>query len=187
MEMIEGNLKFTFLEDSQAMKFDEDKFYRTYYSKLPKGKGVDFIINNDKDIVFLEIKDCYGYERENLGRTLINNREIESFDIEVAKKIESTISCIVGAYTRKRRCEIAEELTSLYENINLYNISEEKKKAWVILFLEGDFKVKTRTKRMIMEDIQKSLKQKLSWLECQVLVFDSKTNREKFFKVERYY
>ena len=38
---------------------------------------------------------------------------------------------------------------------------------------------------MIMKSIQDSLKDKLSWLECKVLVFDIESNRKKFFEVER--
>lgn len=185
MEMNEGNLKFIFEEKYQIIKFDEDTFYRRYYSKLPKGKGVDFLASDDKNIIFLEVKDCYGYEKENIKRTINNNPQLESFDTEIAKKVESTLSCILGAKTRKNNCEVAEKLADFYNKIEFDKIERDEKKIWVILFLEGEFQVESRTKKMIMKSIQDSLKNKLSWLECKVLVFDIESNRKKFFEVER--
>ena len=42
----------------------------------------------------LEVKNCTGYEKDNLWRTktdFINEQGEESFDIEVAKKVAGTI------------------------------------------------------------------------------------------------
>lgn len=187
MIMNEGSLKFIFNKNAEVIKFDEDKFYREYFMKLPKGKGIDFIYNDNKNLIFLEVKDCFGHEKENLYRTKINYYQDEksSFDIEVAKKVESTIACLFGSYTRKINCQSAEKLAEMYEKFGLSNIQKEKKKLWIILLLEGEFAVKTRSKEMIMGEIQRSLKQKLKWLECKVSVVDMKTYKEKFFKVER--
>lgn len=185
MEMNEGKLKFIFEEKYQIIKFDEDPFYRRYYSKLPRGKGVDFLASDDKNIIFLEVKDCYGYEKDNIKRTINNNPQLESFDVEISKKVESTLSCILGAKTRKNNCEVAENLAYFYNKMEFDKIERDEKKIWVILFLEGEFQVKSRTKKMIMRSIQDSLKDKLSWLECKVLVFDIESNRKNFFEVER--
>lgn len=186
-EMKEGKLKFIFDKKAEVIKFDEDKFYREYFMKLPEAKGIDFIFYDSKNLIFLEIKDCFGYEKENLYRTKTNffeSKEV-SFDIEVAKKVESTIACLIGAYTRKRSCETAEKLSKLCENLKISDIPKEKKQLWIILLLEGEFQIKTRTKKMIMKEIQQSLKQKLKWLECKVSVVDIETYKERFFKVER--
>lgn len=187
MVMNEGSLKFTFNESFEVIKFDDEEFYRKYFMKLPEAKGMDFIVNNNKDLIFIEVKDCYGHEKENLYRTRTNFNENEkiSLDIEIAKKMESTISCLIGAYTRKERCESAKKLSGLCENFKLSKIQTGEKQLWIILLLEGNFQVKTRTKEMIMSEIQKSLKEKLKWLECKVLVIDIKNYKEKFFKIER--
>lgn len=187
MTMNEGNLEFTFNESFKVIKFDDNEFYRKYFMKLPEAKGIDFIINDNNDLIFLEVKDCCGYERENLYRTRINfneNKKI-SLDIEVAKKMESTISCLVGAYTRKESCKIGEKFLELCENLKLPKIQTGKKQLWVILLFEGDFQVKARTKEMIMSEIQKSLKEKLKWLECKVSVVDINTYRKNFFEIKR--
>ena len=39
----ESRLKFAFPEKSTVVKFDDTKFYRDYFNKLPGAKGVDFI------------------------------------------------------------------------------------------------------------------------------------------------
>ena len=47
----------------------------------------------------LEVKNCTGYEADNVWRTrtnFINENGEESFDIEVAKKVAGTLTCLVG-------------------------------------------------------------------------------------------
>ena len=39
----ESRLKFRFAENDTVIKFDDTKFYRDYFNKLPEAKGVDFI------------------------------------------------------------------------------------------------------------------------------------------------
>ena len=39
----ESRLKFQFAENDIVIKFDDTKFYRDYFNKLPEAKGVDFI------------------------------------------------------------------------------------------------------------------------------------------------
>lgn len=39
----ESGLKFAFPENDTVIKFDDTKFYRDYFNKLPEAKGVDFI------------------------------------------------------------------------------------------------------------------------------------------------
>lgn len=187
MIMNEGNLKFIFDEKAEVIKFDEDKFYRNYFMKLPEAKGIDFIFNDKDNLIFLEIKDCLGYEKDNLYRTRIDyskDKEV-SFDIEVAKKVESTIACLFGAYTRKETCEASEKLAELCENFKISDIQNGQKQLWVILLLEGNFQAGTRTKKMVMSGIQNSLRQKLKWMECKVSVVDLETYKNKFFEAER--
>ena len=62
-----------------------------------------------------------------------------------------------------------------------FRISQRKK--YVILFLEGDFGSKTRTKKMIMKALQDSMNKKLQWINCRVSVVDSDTYNSKIFRV----
>ena len=52
-------------------------------------------------------------------------------------------------------------------------------------FLEGNFYFETRSKKMIMERLQTSIRKKLSWLNCSVSVTDSSTYKKKFFTIRQ--
>ena len=56
----ESGLKFRFPEYSSVLKFDDTKFYRDYFNKLPEAKGVDFISVDKDKIAFIEVKNCTG-------------------------------------------------------------------------------------------------------------------------------
>ena len=53
----------------------------------------------------------------------------------------------------------------------------------VVLFLEGDFGTKTRTKKMIMQKLQDSINKKLRWINCRVSVVDSDTYDPRIFQI----
>ena len=55
----------------------------------------------------------------------------------------------------------------------------------MILFLEGDFGGKTRSKKMIMKALQNSINKKLKWINCRVSVVDSDTYNTKLFQIVR--
>ena len=122
IEIEESNLKFSFTEGVKAIKFDDKSFYRKDFNNLPSGKGVDILADSLKLIQFIEIKNCKGHESENLWRTSINNSKIssaphdldvdgrESLDIEISKKVASTIVCLYGAWTKSNMSENAKEL-----------------------------------------------------------------------------
>ncbi|MEE0930684.1 MAG: DUF6661 family protein [Acutalibacteraceae bacterium] len=195
----ESNLKFCFSDEVSAIKFDDTDYYRKKFNNLPSGKGVDILVDSENIFQFIEIKNCTGHERENLWRTSVNNSKIssapetleigdrDSLDIEVAKKVASTISCLFGSWTKSESVENSVEnsleLLKFYGGMNDKKICKDKKRIWVILFLEGNFNFRTRSKKMIMERIQDSIKKKLSWLNCKVMVVDSDTYKERFFKI----
>lgn len=197
MEINESGLSFTFDETTNAVKFDDTNFYRKYYNRLPSGKGVDIIATNKKHLLLIEIKNCSGHEADNAWRTSSNNSKVsqdpndpnghfgeDSFDIEVAKKVASTISCLYGAWTKQSGCESAAELEPLWVSATRKTILSDKTPVFVILVLEGNFGSKTRTKRAIMKTLQDSILAKLSWLNCRVAVVDSATYRRDFFTIE---
>lgn len=53
----------------------------------------------------------------------------------------------------------------------------------MILFLEGDFGGHTRSKKMIMQELQRSMNSKMRWLNCRVSVVDSSTYDKKIFHI----
>lgn len=196
----ESGLRFMFDRDNCITKFDEESFYRSEYNKFPEPKGID-ILADSKDVVqLIEIKNCAGHEAENMWRTSVNNSKIdfaphdldvegrESLDIEVVKKVVSTIVCLYGAWTRSKRTEKAAGLLEFWKGINSQRLLNDKKKMLIVLFLEGDFVSngpKSRSKKMMMKRIQDSINTKLSWLNCQVSVVDSDTYNERYFSVEK--
>ena len=52
----ESRLKFQFAENDTVIKFDDTKFYRDYFNKLPEAKGVDFMSVAKDKIAFIEVK-----------------------------------------------------------------------------------------------------------------------------------
>lgn len=198
MKIEESSLTFTFSEKISVSKFDDTKFYRTKYNKLPGGKGVDIIADSDDMLQLIEIKNCSGHEIENIWRTSVNNSKRESapqelevdnrdsLDIEIAKKVAATIACLYGAWSKAPQSESAKELSNIWKAACVSQIQNSKKTIMVILFLEGNFdnpRSKTRSKRMIMKRLQDSIDEKLSWLNCRVSVVDSATYNKKCFTV----
>lgn len=191
----ESNLKFCFSDEVNVIKFDDTAYYRKKFNTLPSSKGVDILVNSKDIFQFIEIKNCTGHEKENLWRTSVDNRNKnlapstletshrDSLDIEVAKKVASTISCLFGLWTKSESVESSLELLDFYNGMSDEKICRDDKKIFVILFLEGNFKVGARSKKTIMKTIQDSIKKKLSWLNCKVTVVDSDTYNKNLFEL----
>lgn len=141
----------------------------------------------------MEIKNCAGHESDNRWRiacddakvatapTTVNVTNRESLDIEVAKKVAMTITCLVGAHSKKEGTAAANELMPFADTLFSEMVCTDNKKLLVILFLEGDFSSKTRTKKTIMTALQDSIRKKLCWLNCNVSVVDSSSYNSKIF------
>lgn len=194
----ESDLMFTFAGQISVSKFDDAKFYRSAYNKLPNGKGVDIIADSPDMLQLIEVKNCSEHESENLWRTSTDNSKLssapadldidsrESLDIEVSKKVASTIACLYGAWTKSGQSAAAQELSCTWKDFIAPQIQTLEKQMIVILFLEGNFdnpKSKTRSKKMIMKRLQDSINKKLSWLNCKVSVVDSATYNRRCFSV----
>ncbi len=191
----ESGLKFQFPKNDIVIKFDDTKFYRDYFNKLPGAKGVDFIsVDNDK-IAFIEIKNCTGDEgncrwritpnnqKRNTTHTTVDVEGRESLDIEVAQKTAMTIAALIGAKSFGDKKECLAELKEYIQFLSNANFSDDSKRKYVILFLEGNFDSRTRSKKMVMTALQDSLNKKLQWLNCRVSVVDSDTYDSKVFQI----
>ncbi len=197
MNIEESNLLFSFDSRYDAVKFDDTDFYRVYFNQMPGSKGVDIIADSDEVLHFIEIKNCMGHEIENMWRIGVDNSKIssapqdlsvdnrESLDIEIAKKISMTISCLYGARTQKMKTEKASEVEKYWRGLESNGIPKDKKRIIVTLFLEGNFGnySHVRTKKMIMKSIQDSIRKKLSWINCKVYVVDSDTYNNSYFTI----
>ena len=180
----ESRLKFQFAENDTVIKF-----YRDYFNKLPEAKGVDFISVAKDKIAFIEVKNCTGDEGNNRWRIVPDNRKHntthtsvnvegrDSLDIEIAQKTAMTIAALVGAKSFGNTKECLNELKEYIQFLSGDSFSN------VILFLEGDFGTKTRTKKMIMKELQDSMNKKLRWINCRVSVVDSDTYDPRIFQI----
>ena len=163
--------------------------------KLPEAKGVDFISVAKDQIAFIEVKNCIGDEGncrwriapDNKKRiathTIVNVEGRDSLDIEVAQKIAMTMAALIGARSFENRKECVKELELFNKFITNDSFSDERKKKYVILFLEGDFGCATRSKKMIMKALQDSINRKLQWFNCRVSVVDSDTYDPMVFQL----
>lgn len=191
--MVESRLDFTFDETFHVVKFDSTDFYKMFYSSMPNGKGVDFIADSEERLIFMEVKNCAGYESDAVWRTQTdhlvlkrNDKAIdESFDIEVSKKVLCTIACLFGANSRYRLETSPDELRPFFHSMSSAKYSAGSKRIEVILFLEGDFGSKSRPKKIIMKRIQEKIAEKLKWLNCTVRVVDSNTYKRRYFEVRK--
>lgn len=191
----ESGLKFGFPDGNIAIKFDDTKYYRDLFNALPGSKGVDFISVGKNAISFIEVKNCLGDEGNCRWRIAPNNQKRdttsttvdvegrESLDIEVSQKVAMTLAALAGARSFGDRKSSIDELKDIITMVFSKDFADDKKKKYVILFLEGNFGGHTRSKKMIMENLQRSMNTKMRWLNCRVSVVDSSTYYKDIFQI----
>lgn len=194
MAICESGFSFDFPAGA-TVKFDDTQYYRNNFNALSGGKGVDILHASDSSVIFLEIKNCLGNEADNRWRLGRNNSKLhlaqdkdqrrDSFDVEMAQKTAMTLACLTGAAISRERRETTEKVLPFFDALMDGKISACEKKFHVILFLEGNFSSKTRTKKMQMQELQASIRNKLRWLNCTVSVVDSSTYPSQLFQVSR--
>ena len=191
----ESGLKFGFPDENIAIKFDDTKYYRDLFNALPGSKGVDFISAGKDAISFIEVKNCLGDEGNCRWRIFPNNQKRdttstkvdvqgrESFDIEVPQKVAMTLAALAGARSFGDKKSSLDELKEIITTVFSEDSADDTKTKYVILFLEGNFGGHTRTKKMIMENLQRSMNTKMRWLNCKVSVVDSSTYNKDIFQI----
>lgn len=191
----ESGLKFGFPHGNHVIKFDDTSYYRSLFNSFPESKGVDFVAVGKDSIAFIEVKNCVGNEGECRWRIRPNNRKREttptkvnvesrdSLDIEVTQKVAMTLAALVGARSFGESKLSLEELKDVVEAVFSADFINHKETRYVILFLEGEFGSHTRSKKMIMSALQKSMRRKLKWLNCKVSVVDSSTYDKRVFQI----
>lgn len=191
----ESGLKFGFPDGNTVIKFDDTKYYRDLFNALPGAKGIDFISVGKEAISFIEVKNCLGDEGNCRWRIVPNNQKRDttstkvdvegrdSLDIEVPQKVAMTLAALAGARSFGDRKSSLDELQEIIATVISKDFADDKKKKYVILFLEGDFGGYTRSKKMIMEELQRSMNTKMRWLNCRVSVVDSATYNKEIFQI----
>ena len=191
----ESRLKFGFPDENIAIKFDDTKYYCGLFNTLPGSKGVDFISVGKDAISFIEVKNCLGDEGNCRWRIFPNNQKRdttsttvdtegrESLDIEVSQKVAMTLAALAGARSFGDRKSSIDELKDIITTVFSEDFADDKMKKYVILFLEGNFGGHTRSKKMIMENLQRSMNTKMRWFNCRVSVVDSSTYNKDIFQV----
>lgn len=191
----ESGLKFGFPDENIAIKFDDTKYYRDLFNALPGSKGVDFISAGKDAISFIEVKNCLGDEGNCRWRIFLNNQKRdttstkvdvqgrESLDIEVPQKVAMTLAALAGARSFGDKKSSLDELKEIITTVFSEDSADDTKTKYVILFLEGNFGGHTRTKKMIMENLQRSMNTKMRWLNCKVSVVDSSTYNKDIFQI----
>lgn len=76
-----------------------------------------------------------------------------------------------------------DELKEIITTVFSEDFADDKKKKYVILFLEGNFGGHTRSKKTIMGELQRSMNTKMRWLNCRVSVVDSFTYNKNIFQI----
>ena len=120
---------------------------------------------------------------QNTTHTVVNVEGRDSLDIEVAQKTAMTVAALTGAKSFGDTKDCLEELKGYIQFLSSDRFSDDSKKKYVILFLEGDFGSRTRSKKMIMKELQDSMNKKLQWINCKVSVVDSDTYNPKIFRI----
>lgn len=187
MNVSESKIDFSFDAEyvENVLKYDDTDYYRKLFSAQPGNKAVDFIAASAKRILLIEVKNCLGNEAENRWRISNDNKkkdtiptdhditDRDSLDIEVSQKTCMTLAALLGVHSQPNPNALVTECVPFAEAICDSGVFNHSTAINVILVLDGKFGCHTRNDDMIRLEIQKSLKKKLKWLKCEVLVTDS--------------
>lgn len=186
MIVSESRISFDFGPNyTDVVKYDSTPYYLNLFSAQEHCKGVDFIALSNAQLLLIEVKNCFGNEADNRWRIANNNAKSEtiptghditdrdSLDVEVAEKIRMTIAALTGVHTAPNPASQLIDCKTYANALCSEDIGNGRIKLVALLVLDGNFGCKTRDDNMIRKEIQKSIKKKLKWLNCEVLVVDS--------------
>ncbi len=122
-------------------------------------------------------------QKRDTAHTAHDVSERDSLDIEVAQKVDMTLTALCGAYSFGDRKESLGKLGKIAAGISGERFAQTGKKKLIILVLEGDFGTHTRPKTAIMSELQRNIMSKVQWLDCRVSVVDLDTYWEKVFRI----
>lgn len=108
VNLVEGNLSFTFEDVDFAEKYDDWQHYRSQYNQACGGaKAVDFVVAKNAEIWLIEVKDFRQHRR---------TKAVDLGD-EIAIKVRDTMAGLVSAgFLANDNCEVAASRTALSSN-----------------------------------------------------------------------
>jgi hypothetical protein len=171
--IIEGKLEFTFDDNWQVIKWDDDPAYRKGIGKLDETKAVDVIgLHHTNELYLIEIKDF------RVDLTSNRDRIGEPLAVEVGQKVRDTVAGVIAALRRPD----SDKWRAFVEAL-----TDGERQIRVVLWMEdvpttnrqvsrGKAKVKAASNAGIMLN---ALKQKLAWLTRRVMVASLEADLEQ--------
>ena len=98
------------------------------------------------------MEDFSQYKKRETSHTTVNVEGRDSLDTEIPEKVAMTLAALSGVVSFGETRESLQELNDIASEIIMN---------YVILLLEGNFESHTRSKKMIMSELQKSVREKL--------------------------
>lgn len=186
MVIQERRLEFLFKDGTEAIKYDDTSFYRSYYEKLPGAKGVDILAVSPTFFYIIEVKDCSdtAENQDKWRRSFSKDLGMNTLAEEIALKVAHTCAALVGVKTFGERCAAGEVLRPIANSLTNNDIPRLEKRLLVLLYLEGDFSCQTRPNETIYREIKIRIKRKLHWLNCDVDVVNTSTHKASDFSVQ---
>ena len=186
---------FMFEDDCIAIKYDDGDFYKNFRSVLYGGKGVDFVVGTGSCIELIEVKDFRVKPKENSWRVYPKDKKRNadivgdykhSLDIEVAQKVAMTIACMYGWWGRKGDAIQSDDLgiLEIWSRMNSEAVLKNHLQIVVILHVDGIRTSRTRSEKMILQNLRIALKNNLQWLKCFVVVQNNEqANKNTYYSV----
>ena len=158
-EEIERNIKFSFPDEWQVLRYENSKFYKNYMMPLQCTQAADFLCCNESKIMILEVKRYT--EKQFSG-------EKEGLEYFINK---------VGWQFRDTICGISIAKISINKELNHYYSTAFPREAdasiKLTLFIELENIKQGMDKKEIMSDILNKLKQRFTPMGFSVRVVDS--------------
>lgn len=169
----EQKLSFIFPDTWQAIKYDDESFYRNKVNQCQDTKAVDILALSECELFLIEVKDFRNYRIENKQRI-----KTAALAIEVAQKVRDTLIGLHGAY----RCQES-RLTPFYNYVftasKPMTEARYQRKFTAILFIEEDIIPAKYNSLQHFEELRKKMQMQLKFLQVRCHVFNKKTLPEK--------
>jgi hypothetical protein len=172
-----GNVRFSFGESWKVLEFDKSTTYVNGVGAIEgasagsRSKGVDIVGSyRNSEMLFLEATDYRGYS------TAESQRPIDKHAVEVAQKVCGTLAAIVGASRMHTGGDWREFAKLAIDN---------RKQLHVVYHYDGNSaRSETRRRKAGNVSLNRSLRQKLHWLDCKIHVTSTKTFSNEIAEVE---
>ncbi len=160
----EGFLRFSFDEEWDIIKFDDDMAYRRRDVQELEMKGIDFLGLHERECYLIEVKDYREHRIETQNRLIKGE-----LAIEIGVKVRDTVAAIIGAYRTSSEPEkwqpFARALTNSRVSVK------------VVVWLEYELPRYPKSRDKVRASVQgNEFKKYLRWLTTKVLICNLNAN-----------